>query len=111
MVRKVTREPRAFSYVGQVEFGEPVKGNGQVIIPLSYTGGEWARNSAIVPVQVDTTLKDTEIEMTVTTSVATNAATHGHQLVLPEHVAGEYTVYYRDPDGTRHEIGSIEIPE
>src|SRR5262245_13575564 len=34
---------------------------------------------------------------------------NGYRLVLSANLEGEYTVYYRDPDGSWHEIGPIEI--
>ena len=112
-VRTVTREAKPLAYVGQVQFGEPTHEAGRVVVPLTYVGGDWSQNSAIAPIGVDTTvLSNSEIEITVVTSVATgNDADQGYQLILPEDSKGEYAVYYRDPDGARHQIGKVRIEE
>jgi hypothetical protein len=62
-----------------------------------------------VPYKIESNLKDKEIEITVHTSVPTGDHENGYRLVLPVNLEGEYTVYYRDSDGSRHEIGPIEI--
>ena len=111
-VRSVTREAKPLAYVGQVQFGEPTNESGQVVVPLTYVGGDWRQNSAIVPIDVDATVGDSEIEITVVTSVATDDdGKKGYKLVLPEDSKGEYAVYYRDPDGARHQIGVVRIEE
>ena len=97
----VTREAKPLAYVGQVQFGEPTNEVGQIVVPLTYVGGDWSQNSAIVPIDVDATVSDSEIEITVVTSVATDDhPKKGYKLILPEDSKGEYAVYYRDPDGT-----------
>lgn len=80
------------------------------MVPLEYVGGEWHNNSAIVPVDVIASVENREIDVTVVTSAATNSNdTDGDRLLLPMDVRGTYEVFYRDPDGTRHEIGELEI--
>ena len=111
-VRTATREAKPLAYVGQVQLGKPSKEDGRVVVPLKYLGGEWGQNSAIVPIDVKSTVKEMEIEMTIITSVATDTNTNeGYRLTLPEDVKGNYTVYYRDPGGARHEIGKLEVNE
>lgn len=111
-VRSITRQPQPLAYVGQVQLGEPTKEAGQVVVPLNYVDGRWLQNSAIVPIDVETTINNSEIEMTVVTSVTTERGTErGRQLILPEETAGEFEVYYRDPDGVRHQIGVVLIEE
>jgi hypothetical protein len=111
-VRKLTREAKPLTYIGQVQFGEPKRERGHVVVPLKYRGGAWLRNSAIVPVDVKERVKGREIEMTVLTSVHTDIpASVGRRLNLPKESEGRYRVFYRDPDGTRHEIGVIQIGE
>lgn len=111
--RIVTREAQPLAYVGQVQLGEPKKEGGHVVVPLTYAGGEWGQNSAIVPIDVDAIIKDAEIEMTVVTSVVTDTVPKngGRQLTLPADSQGNFTVFYRDPDGVRHEIGKLQIDE
>jgi hypothetical protein len=59
-------------------------------------------------IDVDATVSDSEIEITVVTSVATKK---GYKLILPGDSRGEYAVYYQDPDGVRHQIGEVRIEE
>ncbi|MDF1844774.1 MAG: hypothetical protein P1U77_25460 [Rubripirellula sp.] len=109
-VRSITREPQPLAYVGQVQLGEPTNEDGTVVVPLNYVDGQWLQNSAIVPIDVETTINDSEIEMTVVTSVATEGGTEkGRRLILPEDTTGEFEVYYRDPNGVRHQIGVVLI--
>jgi hypothetical protein len=111
-VRTVTREAKPLAYVGQVQLGEPTKETGQIVVPLEYVGGDWMQNSAIVPIGVESTVKDAEIEITVVTSVATDDdVNRGYKLVLPEGSKGKYAIFYRDPDGARHKIGEVRIEE
>jgi hypothetical protein len=108
-IRVATKEAKPFSYVGNVTFGEAEVGSLHVVVPVKYSGGDWSKNSGIVPYRIDSTLKDKEIEITVHTSVPTGNHENGYRVILPATVRGEYTVYYRDPDGSRHEIGPLEI--
>ena len=111
-VRSVTREAKPLAYVGQVQFGEPTNEASQVVVPLTYVGGDWRQNSAIVPIDVHATVSNSEIEITVVTSFATDDdAKKGYKLIMPEYSKGEYAVYYRDPDGARHLIGEVIIEE
>ena len=109
-VRTATRESRPLAYIGQVQLGKPTNEDRHVVVPLKYVGGEWGKNSAIVPVDVKSRVKDMEIDITVVTSVATNSDNRdGDRLLLPMDTKGKYELFYRDPDGTRHPIGELEI--
>ena len=113
-VQTATREPVSLAYVGDVEFGQPISEESRVVVPLRYEGGEWAKNSAIGPVGLTCEVNDREVQMTVITALGPGAAEDvrpGQQLVLPAGSKGEYTVVYRDPDGTRHNLGVINVGE
>jgi hypothetical protein len=111
-VRTATRETKPLAYLGQIQLRTPTNEDGRVAVQLTYVGGEWGQNSAIVPVDVKSAVQDTEIEITVVTSVATDGnAKKGDRFVLPENSKGSCTVYYRDPDGTRDKIGELSVPE
>lgn len=109
-VRFVTKDAQPLRYVGAVSLGEVTVEDGQIVVPLAYHGGEWRRNSAIVPHSVDAKVTGEAIELTVQTTVSTGPRKHSHHLLLPAGTAGKYTIYYRDPDGTRHEIGILDLP-
>ena len=111
LARLATEEPKPLSYVGRIEFGEPAEEDGRVVVPLAYSGGEWHRNSAIVPSSVDGAVIGGTIELTLLASVPAGSCEAGYRLDLPGGTQGTYEIYYRDPDGTRHEIGKLEIAE
>ncbi len=107
-----TREAKPLAYVGQVQLGQPANEDGRFVVPLTYLGGEWRQNSAMVPIDVECTVIGIEIDITVITAVADDTdVDDGHRLALPADSKGKYTVFYRDPDGTRYEIGELEINE
>jgi hypothetical protein len=43
--------------------------------------------------------------------LAPGASENGYRLVLPGDTRGTFALYYRDPDGTRGEIGTLEISD
>lgn len=110
-VQKFTKEARPLSYVGKVTFGAPLSEEGCIVIPLTYSGGRWHQNSAVVPCSVESSVGETTIDMTVITALVTEHPDdgNGYRLVLPPETRGWFKVYYRDPDATRHEIGALEI--
>ena len=109
VVESATRQPRPLSYVGRVVLGAPQLDADRVTVPITFEGGEWFRNSALVPSGVETTVADRSIFITVSSALPRGNARLS-QLTLPHLGAGSYSVIYRDPDGSLHEIGSIEIP-
>jgi hypothetical protein len=109
IVRSATAKHQPLSYIGEVSFGTPAVEGRTVTIPVSFSGGEWAQNSAIVLYRIRSRLSGQEIEMTVTTSVASGNVSRP-QLVLPKVYPGEYSVFYRDPNGTRHQLSGIIVP-
>jgi hypothetical protein len=110
-IRDGSQEAKPLAYVGQLQFGIPVKRGGQLVVPIAYRDGQWAANSAVVPVSVVSKLEGNEIEITVITSVGSRRVDEGYQFAIPDTAKGRYMVYYRDPRGTRHGLGSIEIAE
>lgn len=111
VVHVATQEPRPLTDVGQIQFETPFRGDRGIVVPLTYVGGAWHVNSAHVPVEVKSTIEDSEIRLTIVTAVHTKRArkNQGRELVLPLDAGGEYKVFYLDPDGTRHEIADAEI--
>jgi len=110
MVEFATREAQPLSYVGQVQFGQVALEEGRMTVPLTYVGGHWLKNSAIVPVDVQCRVADNEIEMTVLTAVHGGTRSgSGRRLEFPTTTKGKFKVYYRDPDGTRHPIGELTL--
>ena len=109
ITQRATAERQPLSFVGDISFGVPTVEGGRVTIPISFTGGEWLRNSAIVPYRVRSDVSDSEIDVTVTTAVAGNGNAAPPQIVLSGVSPGDYTVFYRDPDGTRHRLSQVVI--
>lgn len=109
LARRATVERRPLNYVGQVAFGMPRIDERRVVVPLTFSGGEWERDSAIATHRIESHVDGRTIEMTVLTSVA-DGEPAPQELRLGGTAPGSYAVVYRDPDGTRHPLGEIELP-
>ena len=99
-----------FSYFGQIAVGAPMGEHRNYIVPLSFSGGNYAMNSGVVPYRIETHVLDSEIEMTVVIALAGKGSLSKYQIVLSDVSPGDYTVVYRDPDGTRHKVSPVVIP-
>ena len=108
--RAATKSGMPLSHLGNISFGQPRVGTLRVVVPVEYSGDDRHTNSAIAPYKIESRLQGKEIEITVLASLG-GGAENGHRLVLPASVNGRYTVFYLDPDGSRHEVGVIEIPD
>lgn len=111
-LRFATREACPLSHVGSIAFGQPVRESGAVIVPLTYQGGGWQRDSAISPYRTRTHLEGKTITFTVLRALAPTSGPldpRGRQLKLPSLPAGTYEVEYLDPDGTRHRLGQLAL--
>lgn len=105
-----SEKPVPLTYVGQISFGEPIKSDNRVIIPVSYAGGQWLMNSAWVPYGMDVEVKDGAISFTDKVSLPGNNHPEAvRQIVLPGSTHGVFRLRYKDPDGTSHDIGSVYI--
>jgi hypothetical protein len=113
MMQFATQQPQPLSYVGHVQLESPAISKQEISVPLSYQGGEWAANSAIAPLNVETTLEGKTVYMTVVTALAGkhDELRLGHRLRLPPDLAGDYDVVYVDPDGTKHSVDVLQLPE
>ena len=109
IAQRATAQPQPLSYVGEVSLGEPTVEGHRVTIPLSFSGGEWSHNSAIVPYRIRSNVSGREIDVTVTTAVVGDSAPP-QQIALTGLLPGDYAVFYRDPDGARHRLGQILVP-
>ena len=120
LVKVATREHVPLSYVGMIHFGAPTLQDGEIAVPLTYSGGEWHNNSGLVACGVDAVAeeKDTgkgtgkNIDVSVLRAVANSKCKgKGYVLLLPRDTQGTYTVHYRDPDGTRHPVGTLKLDD
>lgn len=107
VAQMATAERQPLSYVGDVSLGTPVIAGRRVTVPVSFSGGEWLRNSAIIPYRIDSQIVDQEIAMTVITAIAGNGSPAPAAIVLKGVSPGVYPVFYRDPDGSRHQLSQI----
>ena len=108
IARRFSVERRPLTFVGQVSFGTPQVHESRVVVPLTFTGGEWGRHSAIATYRIESRVSERTIEMTVLTSLVGDEPVP-QELRLGRVAPGQYFVAYRDPDGTRHPLGQIEI--
>ncbi len=109
IAQRASVERRPLTFVGQVSFGSPQVRASRVVVPLTFTGGEWGEHSAIAAYRVESRVSGRTIEMTVLTSLVGDEPAP-QELRLGSVAAGQYAVVYRDPDGTKHSLGQIEIP-
>ena len=106
-VRMVTEEPRPLLFVGSVTFGKMAKVDDSIHIPITMGEGPWQRNSGQFPTRVITNVRDRKIDMTICFSSSQGHVEHGSRLVLSEELTGEYEIFYLDPNGARHALGSL----
>jgi hypothetical protein len=106
IVPMATAERQPLSYVGEVSIGTPTISDKGVVIPLTFTGGEWERNSGISLYRIKSVVSGQEIDISITTSVVGDRTP---QLLLHRIGTGNFTVFYRDPDGARRRIGEVAI--
>jgi hypothetical protein len=109
-IASATRAAKPLTYVGFISAGTPGVKRNQIVVPLQYSGGEWAMNSGLIPHQVDVRVVERTIEFTVLVSVpGARANDAGYELRLPAALKGEYQLVYRDPDGALHPLRTIEL--
>ena len=110
LIRWFSSDQVPLSYVGTVSFGTPTNEQRGIIVPLSFAGGDWGKNSGLCFYRAKAHISHTNIDMTVTIALCPESgAAPSKQVVLAGVSPGSYAVFYRDPNGTRHEIGRIKI--
>ena len=110
-VRTLTSEDQPLAYVGSISLGDATQASTGFEIPASFQGGRWMENSAIVPYYITTQVDGRHIDITVTTSVASNSGEYSRPIItIPRGAVGNYEIYYSDPNGLRTKIGNVEIP-
>ena len=109
ILRRATMEKRPLSYVGQVSVGTPQVHKGRVVLPLNITGGRWLGDSGTALYRIQSRVSAHTIEMTVCIALAGQEPVP-KELHLGRLPPGQYSLVYRDPDGTRHPLGRVQIP-
>ena len=109
--RIATSEDQPLAYVGNISFGDATQCSAGFEIPVSFEGGKWTENSAIVPYYITTQVDGRNIDIAVTTSVATSSWEYSRTTItVPRGAVGNYLIDYRDPNGVRTMIGNVKIP-
>ena len=97
--------------VGPLSFGVPIRVAGRVRIPVQHTDRLLMENSAQVPYGISTSVDGHTIDITIKVSLPAGDSRHAIDAIdLPDLPAGEYTIEYKDPDGSRHRLTTIAIP-
>lgn len=110
-VRIVTSEDQPLAYVGNISLGDARQCSAGFEIPVSFEGGKWGEDSAIVPYYITTQVDGRNIDIAVTTSVGTSSRGQSRPAIMvPRGAVGNYLIYYSDPNGVRTMIGNVEIP-
>ena len=94
------------SYYKIVSVGVPVVEGRQVVVPLVLSDA--GMNSAESLYRVRAHVSGSEIDITALTTLEGDGK---EQFVLSGVSPGDYTVFYQDPDGTRHKLSQITIPK
>ena len=109
-LRTATSERTPLSHVGVIAFGDPIQHGDEFEIPITFSGGQWNGNSAIDTSHVTAHVKQREIEICVFSSLINDSVDRGGlSFTIPGDSSGEYSVCYREPDGTRVGIGDVQI--
>ncbi len=109
ITQTVTTTHQPLSYVGTITLGTPVSSGSQTTVPVSFSGGEWMRNSGICLRSINATSKGADVEIWVNTCLG------GKPAAVPEFSVkgaqpGPHRVFYRNPDGTTRPIGEVVFP-
>ncbi len=106
--------------VGGISVGDPFREDGTWFLPVScdvsgtrkVTVEPTRLNSALAAADVRIQVKGTAVYVTVvTTMVSHNRSSLCKPAALGNLPVGTYSVFYRDPDGTRHKLGRISIKQ
>ncbi len=111
VVNVVSREYRPLSFIGHIAFGPPAVEGRKVVVPLVFSGGLLEESSALIVQRVDAQVTEGKIVMSVVIASTDEKPEKKRELVLRGCPPGSYDVLYRDPDGTRHLVGRINIPK
>lgn len=109
IAQRTSSKPVPYSYYKPITIGAPVVEGHRVLAPVSLVDAQPV-NSALAPYRIETRTSGHEIEMTVVVALVGDDSLKKCQLDLTGFPSGDYTVSYRDPDGTQHLLGQITIP-
>jgi len=104
-------EAQPFSFFGQVAVGAAVADGRRFHLPVFASGGQLMQNSGIIPWKIETEIHDRTIELTVYTTLADGKHPGVSGIDLPAVPPGGYEVVYRDPDGSRHPLARVVLPQ
>lgn len=103
-----TSERVSLDYVGNIEFKTPNKFVGVTEIPVTFSAGKWASNSAICFNKIESKVETSRILISVITCVC-SSKTPNYVIALKNIKAGNYQLLYKNPDNTLVSLGSIEM--
>lgn len=109
IIQRTSSKPVPYSYYTPITIGAPVVEGRRVVAPVSLVDAQPV-NSALAPYHIKTRISGHEIDMTVVVALAGDRSLKRYQLDLTGVPSGDYTVSYRDPDGTRHKLNQITVP-
>jgi hypothetical protein len=97
-----------YGYVGKVRTGPPLKvDSNDYEVTMSFSGGEWGRNSGICFHHATAKIVDGEVRLKVFTGLCSKRSPRIYSFRLKEFSRSEYDLVYADPDGTIHPIGKL----
>lgn len=108
----VTSKHEPYESVREIAFLTPQNKNNSITIPLDLTESAFRFNSGIVIRKIETTTDDDSIYFYIVSCAAGGKISVVEKpSILIENQAGhsKYTVYYLEPDGTKHRVGNVVI--
>jgi hypothetical protein len=108
LCRMVTSKAAPYDYFGKIELGAPTRAGRTTCIPLELSGGLWEENSGVG--FKSTRVGRYEYELFVTIITCVGPPREKPCVRVQGLIPGQYVVFYLDPNGTTHCLGSVRVP-
>jgi hypothetical protein len=114
LIRSLTTNHVTWEYVndalGGMQLGAPRSAGGGMILPVNFFIRQpVAVDSAAMVKDIRATVRGDEIEVAVFACLADNHTPWKSEVSIPGARPVRYTVWYLDPDGKRHAMGTLDL--
>lgn len=110
IVLSVTRAPIDSDYLGTVILGDAHKEKNIIKIPISFEGGKWSQNSALIPCNIWAKRDNNDIYLRMSTCAASEYSCWNYQEIeMTDIISGSYNLIYMEPYGKRTILGTYNI--
>lgn len=106
--RALLPQHATYGYVGNVRTGQPLNvGSNDYEVPMSFSGGDWVRNSGICFHHANAKIVGGEVRLKIFTGLCGKRSPRDYSFRVKGLVQSEYDLIYVDPDGATHPIGKL----